>query len=57
MKNIINIYQEHKQCAYKNCTNTGSKKLHILYIHKEGWFCEECAQELILHELVEEVNN
>jgi hypothetical protein len=59
MTNIISFNeQEHKQCAYKNCENSGSKKLQILYIKKEGWFCERCANELILNNLIkDEVKN
>ena len=56
--NLVWNTEEHKQCAYKNCNNKGSKKLNILYIKKEGWFCERCANKLILNNLVkEEVKN
>ena len=50
----LNIhYLEQNICAYKNCSKSGSKKLKILYIHKEGWFCEECASKLIEADLIQ----
>jgi hypothetical protein len=42
-------------CFGKKCNNKGNRLLTIKYVHKSGWFCEKCAEELILNELVEDV--
>ena len=55
LKNTVFNYQEHKQCACKGCTNIGLRKCNVQYIHKEGWFCEECFKELAKNGLIKEI--
>ncbi len=45
------------KCSGKNCNNAGSTILKIIYLHKNGLFCESCANELIHCGLVEGVEN
>ena len=45
-----------KICAGKNCPNTGIKILKIKYLHKTGWFCENCTKKLSKEELIEPEN-
>ena len=52
-----NIAKRYELCFGKECNNKGNNLLTIKFIHKSGWFCEKCAEELISNELVEEVNN
>ena len=33
-------------CARNGCSNKGIHLLSVLYINREGWFCEGCKQEL-----------
>ncbi|NOJ32653.1 MAG: hypothetical protein DA329_10995 [Candidatus Nitrosocosmicus sp.] len=42
-----NTTQEYKQCAGKNCENTGIVQLEIKFVKKKGLFCEQCTSELI----------
>ena len=60
----MNIIQKNKTatnrsnlCFGNECNNKGNQLLTIKYIHKAGWFCEKCTEELISNELVEEVKN
>jgi hypothetical protein len=39
-------------CAGKNCDNIAKNRLKILYLNREGWFCQKCANDLIKEDLV-----
>jgi len=44
--NINNNNKTYKECAGRNCKNHGKYKLIVKYIHKFGWFCEDCTKDL-----------
>lgn len=54
-KNITTA-NRYNLCLGNRCNNKGSILLTIKYIHKAGWFCKKCAEELISNKLIEEVN-
>ncbi len=51
--NIDITNKEYKPCAGKGCDAYGKNQLRILFIHKIGWFCDSCTQDLISLELVD----
>jgi hypothetical protein len=44
--NNIKLNQEFKVCACKNCNNFALRLMEINYIHKKGYFCDTCADEI-----------
>lgn len=49
---IYNVNIDYKKCAGKGCNKCGTNPLRIIYLHKTGWFCNSCADELIKLKLV-----
>jgi hypothetical protein len=43
---IENNLKGYKICAGKGCNNPGIHHLSIIYINKDGLFCETCKNEL-----------
>ena len=43
--------QYSKQCSGRDCTKIAGNLLTILYINKKGYFCDDCAHELITKKL------
>jgi hypothetical protein len=43
-----------RTCAGKDCPNEGKYPLTIIYLKKNGWFCDECRNELVEGKLVAE---
>ena len=52
-----NIAKRYNSVLEKNAIIKEIVLLTIKFIHKSGWFCEKCTEELISNELVEEGNN
>jgi hypothetical protein len=46
--------QQINYCAGKECKNKGNRVLMIRYLDKIGYFCEDCANDLLRSELAEE---
>jgi hypothetical protein len=40
------ITQRYKTCAARDCPNPGIYCMDILYLAKNGWFCEDCKNNL-----------
>jgi hypothetical protein len=52
--NSIDAPREYKDiCAGIGCRNIPSVCLMIKYVKKSGWFCDDCAQDLLRLELAE----
>ena len=51
----INNIHGFKQCYGRNCTSIGKNPLKIIYIHKIGWFCDNCKKDLLDLKLADEV--
>jgi hypothetical protein len=41
------ITQQYKICAARNCSDPGIYCMEILYLRRNGWFCERCKNNLI----------
>lgn len=54
--NRQNAKPEFKVCAGKECQKKGIHSLKILYLHKSGWFCDYCKNNLLDAGLVYETN-
>ena len=50
-------YQTYKECAGTRCPNKGIHYLKIIYVNKNGWFCDSCKNSLLVDGLVCEANN
>ena len=50
--NIDNVNKEYKNGYGRGCYNVGKNQLKIIYIHRVGWFCDSCTQDLIKLNLV-----
>lgn len=48
-----NVSKKYNNCAGKGCRNHGTNRLQIVFIHKTGWFCNSCTEELVKYKLVE----
>ncbi len=48
-----NRLQGYKKCAGLRCENKAKIMLKVKFINKNGYFCEQCASDLIKSELVE----
>jgi hypothetical protein len=46
-------FEEHK-CASKGCNKKGRHHLRVLYLNKDGYFCDSCKISLLEGNLVEE---
>jgi hypothetical protein len=46
--------QSFNLCAGKECQNIGIHSLEVRYVHKKGWFCDSCTNNLVADNLVEE---
>jgi hypothetical protein len=44
---------KYKECAGRNCKNAGISNLKIKYIHKSGWFCNSCKNDLKEADLID----
>jgi hypothetical protein len=55
--NDYNYYfkEEFKQCAGRGCSNRADVNLDLMFLHKQGWFCEECSTYLLQNKLAEEI--
>jgi hypothetical protein len=51
-----NVLQEFKQCAGKGCGQKANSIFEIKYLHKTGYFCDNCSKDLLELGLVEEEN-
>jgi hypothetical protein len=47
MKTSENSCQPQQQCSAKGCSKNAENLLSILYINKRGYFCDECARDLM----------
>jgi hypothetical protein len=47
-------HQGYKECAGKGCQNPGVHCLKILFLNKDGWFCDCCKRSLVEANLVAE---
>lgn len=47
-------HQEYKECAGKQCRKPGIHCLKILFLNKDGWFCDSCRCSLVEANLVAE---
>lgn len=45
--NNNNAKDEYKECACSGCSKNGTNYLRIMFLCKDGWFCETCAAHLI----------
>ena len=45
-----NQYSSSKRVQVRDCAKIAGNLLTILYINKKGYFCDECAHELITQE-------
>ncbi|MFZ0556559.1 MAG: hypothetical protein WAM26_14860 [Nitrososphaeraceae archaeon] len=46
-----NQYSASNQCSGKGCTKIAKNLLMISYINKRGYFCDECACDLLIKQL------
>lgn len=46
-------YQNYKErrCSGRECTKSAKNLLAILFINKRGYFCDECARDLLAKKL------
>jgi hypothetical protein len=44
-------------CAGTDCNNVGKYLLRIIYLNKEGWFCESSKDYLVTNGLILEKSN
>jgi hypothetical protein len=41
------LRQRYKICAARDCPNQGIYRMEILYLGRDGWFCEHCKKNLV----------
>ncbi len=41
------ISQRYRTCAARDCPNPGVYCMEILYLGRNGWFCEHCKNNLV----------
>lgn len=51
MQTSENQYQLQRQCSGRGCSKNAKNLLAILYINKKGYFCDECARDLLAGKL------
>ena len=51
-KRVTNPHQCEEVCARKDCANKPTKIYEVAYLHKKGRFCESCAKELLMDDLL-----
>ena len=39
--------QHHRICAAKGCSRLGTFEMEILFLGRNGWFCEQCKDNLM----------
>ncbi|MGI0043737.1 MAG: hypothetical protein ACRD47_08500 [Nitrososphaeraceae archaeon] len=45
-----------KRCSGRDCTKSAKNLLDVLFINKRGFFCDECACDLLANKLVVSVH-
>jgi hypothetical protein len=45
------LHRAYNKCSGKGCINIGKTLLEIVYIHKTGYFCDSCSEDLLDHGL------
>jgi hypothetical protein len=40
------LVEKVRQCASNGCSKEGIFPLTIIYLHKIGWFCHDCREDL-----------
>lgn len=52
-----NLTKSPSKCIGKGCENFGKTLLKINYINKTGYFCDNCAEDLLHEELAVKAGN